>query len=245
MLRWLLCLFFAPCALSALNTTQQVQPFVASLASELQRVLPDGIVVAEPSTIEHISKNVSALLPTDVSNSTVLGLLSALGSAEPNGIISCFLGWMTSATARDIDIFFDLLLTPLGFGVWALGTLEVFCDGSVLECLALAPLAAIVGALAAIVVDLVTVPLDTSIGALVLCILNIKPPGTAAVDSFKALAKDKKRISEVLSQSPSLKGADLAQLLQKGHGFEAGFKVGSILKEAWSKEMVQVPAVVV
>lgn len=230
---WSLCIVFMPLALGDSMPTHQVQPFVASLTSELQRLLPDKTVAA-PSHFDPIPENVTALLPKDISNSTALGLLSAFGTAAPNGIIPCILGWAKSAPARDFKMVFDIVM-PLGgsIGFAILGLEWCSEDGSSGACLVLGALGALAGLGLGLVSDVIGERFDVGVVALVLCILHIEPPHQVTLDTLKAFAKDQQQM------------ASFGRLLRDGHGFEAGFKVGSVLQEAWSQKETQQQAVLV
>lgn len=222
---WSLCVFLAPIALGDSTTTQQVQPFVASLASQLQRLLPDKTRLLATSHFDPIPENVTPLLPNDVSNSTVLGLLSAFGTAAPNGTIPCVLGWAKSAPARDFVIVFDTVEDVGGTIAFALLGLDLCANDGALA-VACAVIGALAGAVLSLGVDFIGAPIDVTVGALVLCILGIKPPVQITIDSLKDFANDQQQM------------ASFARLLRDGHGFEAGFKVGSVLQEAWSQKEV-------
>jgi len=229
---WSFCIFFVPLALGDSMTTQQVRPFAASLTSELQRLLPDKSMSLEPSQFNRIPENVTALLPHNVSNSPLLGLLSAFGTADPNGFVSCLEDWLKSTPAKDIYkvglAAFDLVALLDG-PVVAYACYELSGQQDAGECIVLGALVVPV----MFVIDPVSVAFDETLASLVLCILHIKPPGKVTMDSLKAFAKDKQQM------------ASFERLLRDGHGFEAGFKAGSVLQKAWSQKEARQQSVLV
>lgn len=229
------CLFVARFALGTASASLQAQSFKTSFTSELQRLLPDEDMGATQD-LDALPDNVTALLPTDVSNSTALGVLSGLGSSSPNNLVACVSGWLKSALAKDIAKIVNTGIT-IAAPLWgaAVGQLFAgFCPGEgQYVCEAIGAVLAAIGL--DVVFRFITVPLDEALVSLLLCILNIKP-GHASLDPIKALKE---------LQLLSTQWASLGKLLQNGHGFEAGFKVGSALQHARLGQASQRPSVLV
>jgi hypothetical protein len=238
------CIFFARFAFGTANTSFQVQSFMTSLTSELQRLLPDE---TKGATLHFhaLPDNVTALLPKDVSNSTALGLLSGLGSSSPSNFTACLSGWLKSALAKDIAVIVNTGVTIFA-PLWGLGVGELL--GGICPAEGRIACTAIFGVLGALGLPLffryITVPLDETLVSLLLCILNIKP-GQVSSDPFKKLKENTGHIQTTLSHHLSTQWISLGKLLQDGHGFEAGFKVGVALEQAWLRQVAQQPSVVV